>query len=448
MGYHGTWNSTDQVPQRAIDSGLISRYGTIDPTDGAQTYRYSLAADLQRTAGNAVNRATAYVMAYGLNLFSDFTYFLDDPVHGDQFEQKDARIVSGFRLSHRQLSQWGDHIVDSTVGVQLRHDAIGTVGLFKTEARQRLSTVRDDAVGQTSGAVYAQNEIQITSKLRTQAGVRADLYHFRVHSNDPANSGTDTQGIVSPKGGVVVGPWAGTEFYGNAGLGFHSNDARGATITEDPVTHEAADRVTPLVRATGAEIGMRTVAIPHVQTTVTAWRLDLASELVFAGDAGTTQAGRPSRRVGLEWANYVSPRRWLTLDADVALSSARFTDVDPVGEHIPGAAGAIISAGVAVQATHGLFGDVRLRYFGPRPLIEDNSVRSRSSRIVNAQGGYRLSNGLRLTVEVFNLFNSNASDIDYYYASRLPGEPLDGVLDVHTHPVTRRMARVALRFGF
>jgi hypothetical protein len=448
IGYHGRWNSTDQVPQRAVDSGLISRYGSIDPTDGAETYRYSLSADLQRSSGNAVNRAMAYVMAYGLDLFSDFTYFLDDPVHGDQFEQKDARIVSGLRLSHRQLTKWGDHTVDSTFGVQLRHDAIGTVGLFKTEARRQLSTVRDDSVGQTSGAVYAQSEIQMTAKLRTQAGLRADIYHFRVNSSDPANSGTETQGIVSPKGGLVIGPWAGTEFYANAALGFHSNDARGATITEDPVTLKPADRVTPLVRATGAEIGMRTVAIPHVQTTVTAWTLDLASELVFAGDAGTTQAGRPSRRVGLEWANYVSPRRWLTLDADLAFSNARFTDVDPVGDHIPGAAGAIISAGASVQDARGLFGDLRLRYFGPRTLIEDNSVRSRPSSIVNAQAGYRLSNGWRLACEVFNLFNSHASDIDYYYVSRLPGEPLDGVLDIHTHPVTQRMARIALRFGF
>ena len=239
-----------------------------------------------------------------------------------------------------------------------------------------------------------------------------------------------------------------TEFYGNAGLGFHSNDARGATTSEDPVTHEAADRVTPLVRATGAEFGMRTVAIPHVQTTVTAWMLDLASELVFSGDAGMTEAGRPSRRTGVEWANYWSPGRGWTLDADLAFSRARFADVDPVGDHIPGAAGVVVSAGASMGKGRGAFGDVRVRFFGPRTLIEDNSVRSRSSSIVNTQAGYQLPNGLRLAVEVFNLFNSDASDIDYYYASRLPGEPADGVLDLHTHPVTRRMARVALRFGF
>ena len=447
MGYHGRWNSSDQIPERAITSGLISPYGTIDSTDGADTNRYSVSADLQRSSGNVVNRATAYLLAYGLDIFSNFTYFLDDPVHGDQFEQTDQRIVTGARLSRRQLARWGDRNVENTIGVQLRHDAIGGVTLYKTQARRRLRTVREDSVGQTSAAVYAQNEIQLLPKARTQLGLRADGYNFRVNSNDPANSGTSTQTILSPKAGIVLGPWRGTEFYGNAGLGFHSNDARGATITEDPVTHEPADRVTPLVRATGGEVGMRTVVIPHVQTTITAWILDLASELVFSGDAGTTQAGRPSRRTGIEWANYVSPRPWLTVDADLAFSTARFTDFDPVGDHIPGASGAIISAGVAAQHPRGLFGDVRLRYFGPRTLIEDNIVRSRSSNIVNAQAGYRLRNGLRATLEFFNLFDSSASDIDYYYVSRLRGEPQDGVLDIHTHPVTQRMARLAISIG-
>ena len=448
MGYHGRWNSSDQVPERAVAKGLIPRYGNMDPSDGAGTYRYSLAADVQRSTSNAVNHATAFVMAYGLDMFSNFTYFLEDPVHGDQFEQKDRRIVSGFRLSRRQLARWGNRQVENTFGAQLRHDAIGTVALFKTSARQRLSTIRDDVVGQTSAAIYAQNEMQFTPTLRSQVGLRADVYRFTVNSNDRANSGRATQNILSPKGGVIFGPWWATEFYVNAGLGFHSNDARGATITEDPITRASVDRVTPLVRATGAEAGMRSVAIPHLQTTMTFWMLDLASELVFSGDAGTTEAGRPSRRAGFECATYASPQPWLTLDADLAFSQARFTDADSAGEHIPGAARAIVSAGAAVGRSHGVLGDLRVRYFGPRPLMENNTVRSDSTHIVNAQVGYRFAKGLRITLDVFNLFNSPASDIDYYYASRLPGEPLEGVLDVHTHPITPRMARVGVRFGF
>ena len=160
---------------------------------------------------------------------------------------------------------------------------------------------------QTSGAGYAQNEIAWTPWLRTLAGLRVDGYRFRVDASDPENGGVKQAGIVSPKGGVVIGPFRGTEFYVDAGLGFHSNDARGATITRDPGTGEAVDPVTPLVRATGAEVGVRTVAIPHLQTSVAVWTLALASELLFVGDAGTTEASRPSHRYGVEWANYYAP---------------------------------------------------------------------------------------------------------------------------------------------
>ena len=249
------------------------------------------------------------------------------------------------------------------------------------------------------------------------------------------------------KAGSIVGPFKGTELYVNAGNGFHSNDARGTTISVDPLTGEAAHRVTPLVRATGAEAGVRTVVVPHLQTTFTVWSLDLRSELVFFGDAGTTEAGRPSHRAGIELANDYRPHRWLTLDGDVSLSHARFTDVDVAGNKIPGSLETVVSAGATIDALHNVFGSVRLRYFGSRPLIEDNSVRSKPSTLVNLDGGYRLPNGVKIAVDVFNLFNAPDSDVDYYYASRLPGEPAGGVNDIHFHPMLPRTARVNLIVG-
>lgn len=178
------------------------------------------------------------------------------------------------------------------------------------------------------------------------------------------------------------------------------------------------------------------------------WTLGIASELLFLGDAGTTEASRPSRRTGIEWANYFRPVPWLTLDADIAASSARFTDHDPAGDRIPGAIETVISLGASLQEWRGLFGAARLRYFGPRPLVEDNSVRSNASRLVNAEIGYRLSRQLRLSVDIFNLLDARVTDIDYFYRSRLPGEPLEGVDDVHTHPAQPRSARLNLRFDF
>jgi outer membrane receptor protein involved in Fe transport len=301
---------------------------------------------------------------------------------------------------------------------------------------------------QTSGAIYAQNEIEWTPWLRTLAGIRADGYRFKVDAGDPLNSGTVRAGLASPKGGVVIGPFSGTELYANAGVGFHSNDARGATITVDPATGAPADRVTPLVRAKGAEVGFRTVAIPHLQTSVALWSLSLDSELIFVGDAGTTEPGRPSRRHGVEFANYYSPKPWLTFDADLSVSRAHFTDVDPVGERIPGSVQTVVSAGATVDSVHNIFGSVRLRYFGPRPLLEDDSVQSKATSLANLEVGYRLAKNVKIGVDVFNLLNAADSDVDYYYTSRLPGEPADGVADMHFHPTLPRTARLSLTVGF
>jgi TonB-dependent receptor-like protein len=446
MGYRGAWNSTDQIPKRA--EGLIGRFGTIDPTDGGDTYRYSGSFEWQRTHGNAATKLTAYGIGYGLTLFSNFTFFLDDPVNGDQFQQVDHRFVSGARLSHRRFDRWAGRSMQNTVGVQVRHDDIDRVGLYHTRARRLLDTIREDSVRQTSVGGYLQNEIAWTPRLRTLGGLRVDGYRFRVDAGDPPGGGIDRSGISSPKGGVVFGPWRGTEAYVNAGLGFHSNDGRGATSTRAASTGGPVDRARPLVRARGAEVGVRTVAARHLQSSVTLWSLKLDSELVFVGDAGSTEAGRPSHRYGIEWANYFRPRPWLVFDGDVSVARAHFTNADPAGDRIPGAVETVVSAGATVDTVHDVFGSVRFRYFGSRPLIEDNSVRSRATSLVNVEAGYKVTRSARIALDLFNPFDVKASDTDYYYASRLPGEPLGGITDIHGHPTPPRTARVSLTLGF
>lgn len=448
MGYRGEWNSTDQVPQRAIAEGEIGRFGNLDNTAGGDTYRYSGSFEWQRAQPNASTKLVAYGIGYDLNLFSNFTFFLDDQENGDQFHQADHRFVTGAKLSHRRIGRLLNRPTQNTVGVQLRNDDIGTVGLYHTRRRELIDTVREDAVLQTSVGGYAQNETAWAPWLRTLAGLRVDGYRFNVDAGDPQNGGTVNSGIVSPKGGVVLGPWSGTEFYANAGYGFHSNDARGATITRDPKTGDPADSVTPLVRATGSEVGVRTVTVPHLQTSLSLWTLDLASELLFVGDAGSTEASRPSHRWGVEINNYYSPKPWLTFDADLAWSRSHFTDNDPAGDAIPGAVNAVVAAGATIDTFKNFFGSVRLRYFGPRPLIEDDSVRSKATRLVNVQGGYQFTRNVRLMIDGFNIFDAAVSDVDYFYASRLQGEPDGGVDDIHFHPTLPRTARVNLVVGF
>jgi outer membrane receptor protein involved in Fe transport len=176
--------------------------------------------------------------------------------------------------------------------------------------------------------------------------------------------------------------------------------------------------------------------------------LALDSELLFVGDAGTTEAGRPSRRVGLEWTNYARLAPWLTVDADLAFTRATFTDDDAAGTRIPGALDRVISAGLTVEPTRRVFGSARVRHFGPRPLIEDASVTSKSTTLWNGEIGYRLSAKARAVLEAFNLFDAKVSDIDYFYASRLAGEPADGIEDIHLHPALPRSARIGIQFSF
>jgi hypothetical protein len=447
MGYWADWVSTDQVPQRAIDAGLIPRFGLIDPSDGGKSNRQSLTAELQRSNGPSSLRATGFLLRNSLNLFSNFTYFLDDPEHGDQFEQAERRVAAGGRITYRRLGHFFERHTESAVGFQLRQDWLDPVALYRNVARQRISTARKDEVGQTMAGVYAQTEIEWTRTFRTTLGLRADRYRFSVTSDNPLNSGDGSDGMVSPKLGAIFGPFSATEVYVNAGTGFHSNDARGAVITVDPISGDPVERVTPLVRAKGAEAGLRTVRIPGVQSTVVLWYLGIDSELLFVGDAGTTEPGRPSRRVGFEWTNYARLKPWLTLDADLAFTSARFTDDDPTGDRIPGALDRVISAGLTFEGQQPLFGSIRVRHFGPRPLIEDASVMSKSTTLFNGEMGYRLSKRARLVLEGFNLFDAEVSDIDYFYASRLADEP-GAVEDIHLHPALPLTVRVGVQFSF
>jgi len=448
MAYHGKWNATDQIPQRAVDDGSLDRFGSLDTTTGGNSSRYSLSLDLQQPLLGGRLVANAYAIRYDLDLFSNFTYWLDNPDQGDQFEQADDRRIYGTTGSWAWTGEIGGFANRVTAGWDLRQDRIGNVGLYSTVGRERASTTRQDRVKESSAALYVEAETRWDEKFRTLAGLRYDRYWFDVASSLPENSGNGSAGLASPKLSAIFGPWAKSEFFANYGWGFHSNDARGVTTTVDPGSGDAVDPVTPLVRTKGGELGARTEILPNVQSSLALWQLDIDSELLFVGDAGTTEPSRPSRRQGVEWNTRWRPISWLLLDLDVAWTKARFTDDDPAGSRIPGAIETAVSAGATIQQLGPWSASVFLRYFGARPLIEDNSVRSTSSTIVNAQVGYRVNRDLLVGLQVFNLFDAEVDDIAYYYTSRLPGEPPGGVNDVHFHPAESRSFRATLRYTF
>ncbi|TKW79737.1 MAG: TonB-dependent receptor [Bradyrhizobium icense] len=433
MAYSNAWNSTDQVAQRAIDQGIISRFGTLDPTDGGVSSRFSLSGNFAHSSEYGQTKISAYVIRSDLQLYNNFTYFLDNPVNGDQFNQLDRRTLGGFDARHAFDWRFAGLETQTRIGVQTRYDDIH-VGLFKTEQRNVLSTTREDFVREGNVGIWTDTTTRWTDWLRTTVGIREDFFGGSVLSDTPENSGNARANMASPKAGIVLGPWFKTEFYGNAGYDLHSNDIRGATITVDPNDKVTPlDRVPLLVRSRGAEVGIRTRAIEGLTSSVAVFVLDFDSELLFVGDAGTTEPSRPSRRVGVEWVNQYKPAPWLSFDLDVAYTKARFTDFDIAGDRIPGAPAWVGSAAIVVGHETGWFGALKARYFGPRPLIEDDSVRSLSSLIFNARAGYRFDNGLKLQLDVLNLFNAQTNQIEYYYLSRLPGEPI-GVADRHVHP--------------
>lgn len=440
QAYHNIWRATDQVPSRAIASGAISRFGNIDPTDGGKSGRYALSSVWE----DDDTRILFYGLYYDLSLFSNFTYFLDDSVNGDQFEQQDGR----WRAGGKATQKW-DHALlgaasQTVAGLDLRHDDIRN-GLFRTSARTRLSTTTLDSISQTSLSPWLQNETHWTPWLRTIAGVRSDIFFFDVMDRTGGGaSGTVQAEQISPKLGVVLGPWDKTEFYFNAGYGFHSNDARGLFAP--------AGAVPPLARTVGGELGIRSAIIPGLQSSLSLWLLNIQSELVWAGDTGMPEPSGRSRRIGIEFTNNYAVTDWLTLQADYAWSRARFVDFDPAGPYIPEALAQAFDGGIAVHDlegwAQGLFGGVRVRYFGPRPLTQDKLVTSSATTLVYANIGYHLSQTWTLGLDVFNLLDAKVSDIDYFYASRLPGEPAGGVEDIHTHPSEPRALRLSLTARF
>ena len=447
LGYDNRWDSSDQIPLRAVEAGTISRFGQIDPTLGGSSSRYSLSGRWVRSTAGSSQLVDVYATRYDLDLFSNFTYLLDNPVAGDQIRQQDdGRWTVGANLRHGQPVGWLGRDHEISLGTQLRGD-FADVTLSRTRARETVGVVRSDEVNQFSGGLFAELESRWSSGFRTVLGLRGDLYHFDVTSDDPRNSGTADDGIVSPKASLIFGPWARTEFYVSGGFGFHSNDARGTVTTIDPATGDAADPVDPLVRSVGGEIGLRTSALPGLRTTVTLWTVDLDSELLFVGDAGTTEPSDASRRVGFTMANFYRFGSGWSADVDVSLTRARFPDLPDGENRVPGALENVVAAGLSRDpGGDGFTGALRIRRFGTYPLIEDNSVRAQANTLANLALGYRLG-GVLLEVQVLNLFDEEHSDIQYFYGSRLTGEPVGGVEDVHFHPAEPRQFRVRLSWG-
>ncbi len=397
--------------------------------------------------------------------------------------------------------------MENRFGLQLRNDWVHN-GLFRTEDRVRtdkndINACNDEPIPEcvinpnltatlpantdlnqftdTVVSFYAENKIQWASKFRSVLAVRGDDANYVVTSLTPTyvspifgavnfaelNSGTANKFLPSPKASLIFGPWANTEIYAQGGFSFHSNDARGATQKEEPISPDypfptSSIPISPLVQTKGGEIGVRTVGVPHLQSTLSLWYLHSNSELQQDGDTGGTVASQqPSNRYGVEWANYYTPRRHLAFDFDIADSRAQFTQIDPDdaaysnvgggqypvqgpgGKLVPEAVKVVISSGMTVHVIKGFSESLRLRYFGPRDLTSDGIYRSKSTALLNAGVGYQISEKWRVSAEFLNLLNRRDDDITYGYISRITPTGLPAFTNVF-HPTEPFQVRFGL----
>lgn len=444
MAYQNRWNSADQIPERAVQENIIDALGSLDTDVGGKSSRYSLSSAWK----NEQWSASAYAIHSSLDLFSNFTYFLDDPINGDQFEQVDDRNIFGGEISSEYSTTIANKKVVYKFGSDLRYDNISKVALYHTRERERLSTTREDAVKEASLGLFAQSTFSVSDNFHFHLGARYDVYSADVNSNIDENSGDATQGKFSFKFGASYKITDHIETYANIGQGLHSNDARGATITQDPVTGEASEAVNLIVPSTGAEVGIKLFDAERFNISTSLWYLRSDSELVFVGDAGNTEASRASERYGNEIAAYYwLDNRW-NFDLELAWTRATFTENETIeGKYIEGSVPFVASAGVTYGVAKGWHGSLRYRYFGARRLDSFDEHQAQATSTLNLGVGYKWQ-AFSLELDALNLLNSDDHDIDYFYSSRLSGEPDEGVEDLHYHPVEPRTLRVKAEYRF
>ena len=435
--YRAHWTATDQVPQRLLDQGnyqgqAFGRFDSLDPSDGGHTHRNSVSGEWHQHDTDHVRKLSWYIMQYDLDLYSNFTY--QTTPAGDQFAQRDKRTVVGAHaLASWTVGQNETNPSTNTVGLQVRQDHI-QVGLDQTTRREISNPVSADEVMQSLVGVYAETNTAWLPQFRTVVGMRFDQFNARTANTLVMGPSTTQQSQqLSPKFSAIWDALHHTEFFFNAGRGFHSNDARSQA---------------GLSRSQGEELGLRTRALPHVQSSLALWRLNFDADLHYVGDAGTSEIGRPSQRTGLELNNRWTPQRHISLEANLAWSRPRYTDPSAMGNAVPNAVQKVAQLHATASHMGAWSSALNVRYIGSAPLLEDNSMRSSANISTQLRLSRRMSQDVTVSLDVFNLTNRKNNDIQYAYTSRLSGEPVAGVIDHHLHPAEPRTFRLGARVQY
>jgi outer membrane receptor protein involved in Fe transport len=480
MYYKGDGRFITDQPVRAVQEGLIGRFGSLDPSDGNSSERLSVSGHYAAAAGAWSFTSNAYYVHSRQTLWNDFAHFLEDPVNGDQEQQDETRDLLGGGAAIKLKSAVGQIDSQTILGVQGRYDDIyvdrrhtmdrrvldycellGPDGVTATRVDVGEPDCTADRVRVGDVGLYVENSTRWTTWLRSDVGLREEYYAGQdrsllpgtAFSQVPFSSSTT---LLQPKGSLILGPWADTEFYFSAGRGFHSDDVRGVSGTV-PLEGLGGTRTAPLlVKADSEEIGVRSNIVPNVHIQVSAFNVRLASEIVYDQDQGEDQPGPQSDRYGVEVSAEYRARPWLELNTDLAFSHAEFVQVSPAallagfgdnGNHIPLSPGFIGSFGAIVDNLGPWYGGLQVRVLGTYPLVSDNSEKDDGYAETNASVGYKFSSRLKGQLEIFNLFNVKANSAAFFYTTVIP----DGrgpVADHQVHPLEPISARFSVTATF
>ena len=441
--YDSDWTSTNQIPQRAVNSGLIDRFGFIDPDLGGESYRYSITGNFELAESWDLN---LYASSYYMSLINNPTYLLNDPINGDEFEQEDERRLFGGALRNETEIELFGVLVRRTLGADARYDNVDELNLFNTLSRRRIGTIREDKAEEFSIGAFGELQFQVTDALRATVGVRYDYYDGEVDAFRAQNSGSDHDSLWQPNIGLAYRLNENIEFYGNYGHGFHSNDVRAAVNTVDPVTGDPTDSLDVLVEGKGSEIGFRYDTLEGFNLSVAYYTLKMDSELVFVGDAGTTEPGDPSRRDGFEVTSFWEISDQLVFDISGAKSDGHFIGLPSSENAIPDAHDLVYGAGLTYAGGNGWTSSLRVRHFGDTALTEDEVVEKGSSTLLHFGLSYE-QDKWEIGLDILNLLNEEDDDIAYWFESQLPGEAA-AVEDIHFHPADPRTVRVLMKYKF
>jgi len=438
--FDSKWEASGQVPDRAVKSGIISRFGSIDNSEGGNTSRTNINIQFaNQWKNNWKTTDQLYYSRYHFNLYSNFTFFLDDPVNGDEINQRETRDIYGYNTTASKSWLLGNKKLNTTFGTGFRFDNANDIELARVVKREFLESVQKGDIKERNVFAYWDQQIDLNQKFSINAGLRYDYFNFGykdILTNQPAFGG-QSRAILSPKLNLNYSPSSTVKLFLNNGIGFHSNDTR-------VILNNTASDILPKVFGTDAGIILKPVKQLVLKTTL--WHMYSQQEFVYVGDEGIVEPSGKTRRIGIDFSARYQVAKWLFADADLNLTRARVIG-EPKGEdYVPLAPAFTSIGGLTAKLKNGLHGSLRYRFIDHRPAREDYSVTAQGYFIADAVAGYQWKN-FEITASIENIFNREWREAQFDTESRLQNEPAS-VSEIHYTPGTPRFFKAGISFHF